>query len=188
MKIQKAEMFNLKAASDKSKPDEILKILDIKSGQALADIGSGGGYFAMRFAEAVGRNGIVYAVDVNKEFLDYVMEESGKKKIENIKPVLSDGETAGLPEKGIDLVFMRNAYHHIPKRVDYFRRVAGALKGNGRIAIVERIKGGFSLRSLLGHFVDKKKIMSEMNDAGYDLAKEYDILARQSFMVFKPKK
>jgi len=43
-KNKKAEVFNRKASSNESKPDEILKVLDIKKGQNIADIGSGGGY------------------------------------------------------------------------------------------------------------------------------------------------
>jgi len=47
-----AEMFNKKAASAKSKPDEIIKALALKGEQTVLDFGAGGGYFALRFAEA----------------------------------------------------------------------------------------------------------------------------------------
>jgi precorrin-6B methylase 2 len=64
----KAEMFNRKASDPKNKPDKILEALTLQQGQKVADIGAGGGYFSIRFAEAVGRDGRVFAVDTNPKF------------------------------------------------------------------------------------------------------------------------
>jgi ubiquinone/menaquinone biosynthesis C-methylase UbiE len=186
-KNKKAEVFNRKASSNESKPDEILKVLDIKKGQNIADIGSGGGYFAIRFAEIVGENGIVYAIDINKEFLSFVTESAKEKGFENIKPILYDGKKPNLPEKSLDLIFIRNTYHHISDRVEYFRNASRFLKPNGKIVIIENKKGNFNFHSLFGHFVDKKIIIKEMEDAGYVLEKEYEFLPKQCFLIFLPK-
>ena len=48
-----------------SRPDEVLKALALKLGETVADIGSGGGYFAWWFPEAAGKRGKVPAVDTN---------------------------------------------------------------------------------------------------------------------------
>ncbi|MFH1577095.1 MAG: class I SAM-dependent methyltransferase [Candidatus Margulisiibacteriota bacterium] len=64
----KARMYNKKAASKKSKPEEILKVLNQKPGQKIADIGSGGGYFTLRFAEAIGDQGKVCAIDTKEKY------------------------------------------------------------------------------------------------------------------------
>jgi len=45
----KAKMFNKKASSQQNKPDQIIESMRLKSGQVIADIGSGGGYFTLRF-------------------------------------------------------------------------------------------------------------------------------------------
>ncbi len=62
-------MFNRAASNPKNKPDEILKVLNLGQGQVVADIGAGGGYFSLRFAEIVGKKGRVFAVDTNQKFL-----------------------------------------------------------------------------------------------------------------------
>jgi ubiquinone/menaquinone biosynthesis C-methylase UbiE len=67
----KAEMFNIEASNHRSKPDEVLNALRLRQGQAVADIGAGGGYFSLRFAEILGRNGRVFAVDTNQKFRIY---------------------------------------------------------------------------------------------------------------------
>ncbi len=47
-------MLNRRAASAESKPAEIIKSLNIKKGDIVADIGSGGGYFTFEFSSEVG--------------------------------------------------------------------------------------------------------------------------------------
>lgn len=53
--------------------------------------------------------------------------------------------------------------------------------------IIENKKGNFNFHSLFGHFVDKKIIIKEMEDAGYVLEKEYEFLPKQCFLIFLPK-
>lgn len=180
-------MFNKKAASPKSKPDEILKALDLKSGQNVADIGSGGGYFSLRFAEAVGKQGQVFAVDTNKDYLDYIKTKASIKTLNNIKRVQISGDRIDLPDNFFDLIFFRNVYHHLKNRVEYMKTYKTKLKSNGRIAIIEYKPGGsiFSFRRFFGHNVPKEKIIAELKEAGYHKAEEYNFLSEQSFIIFK---
>ena len=56
-KYSKAKMFNRKAARRKSKADEILNTLNIRLGQTIADIGSGGDSSRSSFHNKWGRTG-----------------------------------------------------------------------------------------------------------------------------------
>lgn len=58
------KILNKEASSAKSKPAEIIASLNIRKGDIIADIGSGGGYFTLAFAEKAGKTGRVYAADV----------------------------------------------------------------------------------------------------------------------------
>jgi tRNA A58 N-methylase Trm61 len=44
-----------------------LETLSLQLGQKVADIGAGGGYFSLLFADAGGREGQVFAVDTNPD-------------------------------------------------------------------------------------------------------------------------
>jgi ubiquinone/menaquinone biosynthesis C-methylase UbiE len=178
-------MFNRKASDPKNRPDEILEALALQQGQKAADIGAGGGYFSIRFAEAVRRDGRVFAVDTNPKFLEFIKNNARKKGLDNVETVLTAEDNPNLPEKSIDLIFMRNVCHHLPNRVEYFKRLRGALKPRGRIAIIEYRAGGrFSFHRKFGHYVPKEIIIEEMKDAGYLLEKDLDFLPEQSFMIF----
>lgn len=188
MKDYKAKMFNKKASDPKSKPDQILKTLALQRGQNIADIGAGGGYFALRFADVVGRKGKVYAVDTNPEFLEFIRDSAKEKGLKNVKTILAAEDKLILPKKSLDFVFVRNVCHHLPNRVEYFRNLKGFLKPGGKIAIVEYKRGGlFSFHRIFGHYVPLETIVEEMEKAGYRLKKGHDFLPKQSFTIFSLK-
>ncbi len=185
----KAEMFNSKASDPKNKPDEIVKNLELRQGQNVADIGVGGGYFALRFAEIVEADGRVLAVDTDQNFLDFVKKSAEEKGLVNVETVLAAKDAVALPEKSIDLIFMRNVCHHLANRPEYFKKLKTALKPEGRIAIIDYRKAkGFSFHKMCGHYVPKEMIMKEMEEAGYQLEKDWDFLPKQSFMIFHVKR
>lgn len=185
--MSRAEMFNKKASSPKSKPDEILKTLNLKPGQKIADIGAGGGYFSFRFAKAVGKEGQVFSVDTNEDYLDLIKNKVLEKGLNNIKPV-NISERFDLPDNYFDLIFFRNVYHHLENRVELMKNYRNKLKADGRLAIIEYKPGGsiFSFRRLFGHNVPKEKIVAELEQAGYQKITEYDFLSEQSFTIFSP--
>lgn len=178
-------MFNRRASDPKSRPDRILDALSLRPGQNVADIGAGGGYFSLRFAEVVGRKGQVYATDTNSEFLEFVRESANKGWLSNIRTILITESGLELPEKSLDLVFIRNVYHHLQNRVEYFRKLRALLKPGGRVAIIEYKRGGlFSFRRIFGHHVPREIIAEEMKEAGYRLKENFDFLPEQSFTIF----
>jgi len=188
MNYSEAEMFNRKASDPKNKPDQIIAALFVRQGQNIADIGAGGGYFSMRFAELVGPEGRIYAVDKNSEFLFFIKSNAREKGLANVITVLSSDGKLDLPEKGIDLIYFRNVTHHIPNRENYFRNLKKFLNPSGKIAIIEYDKPSrFSFRGIFGHRVPKETILKEMETAGYSLEKELTFLPEQSFTIYSIK-
>jgi ubiquinone/menaquinone biosynthesis C-methylase UbiE len=184
MKNSKAKMFNRKASDPRNKPDQILEALELRQGQNVADIGAGGGYFCLRFAEAVGREGKVYAVDTNQGFLEFIKNSAKEKGLNNVKTILVVEDLA-LPERGLDLVFMRNVCHHLTNRVEYFKKLRRFLKQEGRVAIVEYKRAKpLTFRGIFGHYVPRETIIEEMKKAGYRVKQEFDFLPEQSFIIF----
>jgi len=169
--------LNCKASAAESRPEEILSHLQLKEGNSIADIGSGGGYYSVRFAEKVGPAGGVYALDNNPFFLKKIKKTADKKNL-NIQPVSKPEE---LPEKGLDLIFFRNSAHHIENRTEYFRSLRKYLRDKGRIAVIEYREDSFSRK---GHSVSKNQLSYEMKEAGYRIIEDYGFLPEQSFTVY----
>ena len=182
----RARMFNRGASRSSSRPDRILSSLGIKTGARVADYGSGGGYFTMRFARTVGPEGTVYAVDVNPSFLAVIKDAANSSGPKNIETVPVSEIAARIPTGSLDLVFCRDVYHHLLDRTSLFKTLARYLKPEGRLAIIDWLPnaGRFS-GPPAGHRTAPETIIREMVAAGFSLSERPDILARQSFTIFK---
>ncbi len=181
-------MLNRHAGAAPSKADEIIQTIGLKPGDAVADIGAGGGYFALRFAQLVGSEGKVYAIDVDVAFLKIIKENAIRQGLTNLITVPVKEELA-LPKGELDVVFMRNVTHHLTDRVNYFARLKEFLKKDGRVVIIE-FKREHRRRFLSpgpgkGHYVPRDRLVQEMQDAGYVLKQEFHFLPEQHFTIYQ---
>ena len=165
------------------KPETIIESLAIQPGDHVADLGAGKGYFTFRLADAVGPTGKVYAVDVNQDRLESLARRAKEQGYANVEVVLGKYNDPLLPQSGVDLIFICNTYHHLENQVDYFKSVVRYLRPNGHIAVVEPWGRGWLFR-LKGHGTLKETVRSEIETAGYLLAKDFDFLTSQHFQVF----
>jgi arsenite methyltransferase len=178
-------ILNKEASSARSNPDEIIASLGIGEGDVIADIGSGGGYFTLVFARKVGKSGSVYAVDVKPKYLEFIRRRAAREGLDNITCVLGTGNGIDLPEAGLDLLFARNVFHHLPDPSDYFRTMIKYLKPAAKVAIIDhKPKRGFGFVSLFKHHTPGETVVREMERAGYSLTGSFDFLPDQTFNLF----
>src|ERR1700681_4046277 len=69
-------------------PERALEALNLKTGQAVADIGAGTGYMTVRMAKRVGPSGRVYAEDVQPEMIELLRKRLAKERVTNVTPVM----------------------------------------------------------------------------------------------------
>lgn len=179
-----AEYFNSTASDEDSKPDEILEALAIQPGSTVADLGAGGGFFAFEFAKATGATGVVYAIDINPDYLEYIKKNAEEKGLTQIKTVQAEPDSMPLPKGSVDLLFTRNVYHHLMGRTEYFKDLKKILKPGARVAIIDYKPEAMNL-AMKSHATDPNVIKEEMKQAGFKLIKEHDFLERQSFLIFQ---
>ena len=181
---QMAEHFNETASMEAAMPDRVIDALKLKPGQSVADLGAGGGYYSLRFARIV-QPGQVFAVDINADYLAVIRSRAAEEGIKNIQTVEAGETESNLAARSVDLIFLRDSYHHLPDRIEYFRKLRKCLKENGRVAIIDHKKQGFNFVSLFGHTTDPAVIRTEMEEAGYELVESFDFLPQQSFQIFR---
>ena len=165
------------------KPHEVIQALALKNDAVVADIGSGTGYFSVRFARMVPK-GRVYGLDTEPDMVKYLADRAKREGLANLVAVAASPDDAKLPEKA-DLVVLVDVYHHIGGREAYFRRVRGALKAGGRLAIID-----FRADSPIGPPKEARiapdTVKAELARAGYQLQREHAFLPNQYFLVFRP--
>lgn len=171
------------------KPGEVMETLKLKPGMAVADLGSGSGYFTRRFVETVTETGIVYAVDVEPEMLAYVKESVVHMHIPyRAEFILARPDSPKLPLDSVDLIFVCNTAHHLDNRSVYFKNLRSALKTDGRIVIIDYYPDERSgdLGFPKHHLIARDTVIKELFAAGYRLDREHTFLSRQYFLEFAP--
>ena len=170
---------------DWQQPQKVIETLALRPGALVADLGSGSGYFTFRLAAAVGPQGKVYAVDIDREMNDLVARAAKEKNTGNVEVILARPDDPLLPASGVDLLFTVNTYHHFENRVAYFMRLKKYLRPGGRIAVIDFDRRAW-FEGMWKHYTPAEFIKREMEQAGYDLQRELDFLDRQSFLIFAP--
>ena len=164
------------------KPHEVIQALALKPDAVIADIGSGTGYFAVRFAHMVPK-GRVYGLDTEPDMVKYLAERAQKDGLSNLISAKAEPGDPRLPEK-VDLVVLVDVYHHVEDRERYFDRLRGSLKPGGRVAVID-----FRMNSPDGPpkaaRVAPAQVKVELKRAGYVLDREHGFLPKQYFLVFR---
>ena len=165
------------------KPHEVIQALALKPDAVIADIGSGTGYFAVRFANMTPK-GRIYGVDTEPDMVKYLAERAKREGLKNVVAVAGVPGNPRLPEKA-DLIVLVDVYHHIEGRERYFRDLQKSLKPGGRIAVID-----FRMDSPVGPpqsaRIAPERVKDELERAGYALAQEHAFLPNQYFLVFRP--
>lgn len=176
-----SRVFDDPARDAWQKPAEVIRALKLAPDAAIADIGSGTGYFAVRLARAVPQ-GQVYGADIGADMVRFLNERAAKEKLANLSSHLAAEADPRLPAP-VDLVLLVDTYHHIARRTAYFASLRKQLKPGGRVAIID-----FRLDAPSGppreHRIAPERVRSEMEKAGYRLVESYEFLPNQYFLVF----
>jgi ubiquinone/menaquinone biosynthesis C-methylase UbiE len=180
----KIKQLERHATSSKAMPEEVIRHLNLKPGDLVADIGSGSGYYAIQFARLVTEKGKVFALDTEERFLEYVKERAQKEGLNNLITVKVKSFEISLPEN-VDFFFLRNVYHHLPEPIKYFVNLRKFLKPQGRIAIIERTQGGFRLFSFKKHATPEKNIVDTLIRCGFIISSRFDFLPGSCFIIFR---
>ncbi|MCC6861076.1 MAG: class I SAM-dependent methyltransferase [Bryobacterales bacterium] len=160
------------------KPDEVVKALNLKRDETVADIGAGSGYFTRRFAARAGK---VYAVDIDPKLLEAVRDGAPP----NLVTVLAAPDDPGLPPASVDTLFFCNVLHHIRNRAAYYGKLDLALKPGGRIVILEFYKKPLPVGPPESMKLTAEEVVSELRGAGFRKTRSFDFLPYQYFLVFE---
>jgi ubiquinone/menaquinone biosynthesis C-methylase UbiE/protein tyrosine phosphatase (PTP) superfamily phosphohydrolase (DUF442 family) len=167
--IESREVFAQRAA--------VVRACKLKTGQHVADIGAGTGFFSRMFAQTVGTDGKVYAIDISSGFVEHIAVQARKEGVENLTPVLCTERSVKLPPASVDVAFVCDTYHHFEYPRSTLASIYRALKPGGVLVVIdfERIPGK-SREFILGHVRAGKDVFrQEIEAAGFALIEEVAI-------------
>lgn len=182
---QWAERFEHEGRAIYDKRYEILDQLNLRPGLNVADIGAGSGLFSRLIAQRVAPGGIVYAVDIAKNMVDYITKIAKEKDIPNLRPILGDPRSPKLQASSLDRVVIIDSYHHFEFPADMLAEIKKALRPDGLFVLVDfkRIEGVSPkyvldmVRAGQGTFTD------EFQNAGFELIERQDNLFEDNYLL-----
>jgi len=169
---------------------EIVKASGVQPGLTVADIGAGTGLFTMLFADAVGDDGKVFAVEIAEPFVENLRKRAAAAGKKNVEPILGTDKVTNLPENSVDLAFICDTYHHFEHPQETLASIHSALKPGGLIVLVdfERIPGKSSDWTLNHVRAGKEVFVKEIEDAGFKMLEGGADFLEENYLVRLRKK
>ena len=107
----------------------------VKKGDSVLDLGPGMGYFTIPLCAITGNDGLVYAVDVQKEMLERIERRAKRNNISNLKTYLIRDSLD--INSDFDFILLFWMLHEVGSKELLLRQLHDKLKNSGSLLIVE---------------------------------------------------
>jgi SAM-dependent methyltransferase len=160
---------------------EIARLLELKPGMTVGDIGAGSGYHTVRLSRLVGPAGSVVAEDVTREYLIGLAKRVELLRLTNVRLALGEPHDPRLPASSLDAAILVHMYHEIAQPYPFLYNLAPALKPGARVGIVDLE------RPTTEHGTPIELLRCELTAVGYREIATYQLAGDGGYLaVFSP--
>ena len=153
-------------------------LAELKSGEVVLDLGSGGGIDVLLSARRVGPTGFAYGLDITDEMLQLAERNANERGVHNVKFLKGEIEHIPLPDASADVVISNCVINLSADKPQVLREAARVLKPGGRFAVSDVVVQGSvptavrasldAWAGCLGGALEETEYRALLGDAGFE--------------------
>lgn len=170
-----------------SNPEQNVNKLGLREGMKVADFGAGTGLYAKAASKKVGNDGIVYAVDIQKDLIKKLEKEISEWGLSNIKCLWGDIEQVGgtkIGNKLMDVVIISNVLFQVPDKIGLIDEAKRILKDNGKILFIDWMGSFAGMGPSVDHVIKEDKAIELFKSRGFKLLEKITVSDHHYGIIF----
>jgi len=164
-------------------------LADLREGEIVLDLGSGGGIDAFLAAQKVGSKGKVIGVDMTEEMVRLAKKNAERVKTENVEFRLGEIESIPVEDRTVDVIISNCVINLSPDKDKVFTEAFRVLKPGGRVLISDIVTQGELPNKIrenlemwaacIAGALDEKEYLQKIRNAGFN---KVEVMAKNDFM------
>ena len=173
-------------------------LAELKAGETVLDLGSGGGIDVLLSARRVGPTGKAYGLDMTDEMLALARENQAKAGVTNVEFLKGEIEHIPLPDNSVDVIISNCVINLSGDKDRVLREAFRVLKPGGRFAVSDVVTHGTVPESVrrnmllwvgcIAGALDDYQFVAKLTRAGFDHVeieptRVYDVEDARTFLA-----
>ncbi|QQR82507.1 methyltransferase domain-containing protein [Candidatus Campbellbacteria bacterium] len=174
-----------------ARPEKIIEQFQLGEGMHVADLGVGSGVYTFAAARDVGKDGVVYACDLQKELVQKVHAEARHAGFSNVHTMWVDLEEergTTLADASVHAVIVSTILFQIEHKERFLKEVFRITRPGGKILIVDWNDSYGGIGPHAAHILKRHTAQTLAESAGFVFEKDIDAGSHHYGMILrKPK-